>query len=801
MRTVIRTALALTTSPALVPGIAAATPPAYGPAAEVNPLIGTTNGGNVFPGAVMPYGMVAFSPEEVPLPGSRALVAAPGGYEYRSNGVRGFGIAHLSGSGCAGAAGDVPVMPVTRDIDRSPSVPGAANLFAAFLDHAREHANAGAYSVTLGNHVTVDLSATDRTGIARFTFPKDGAANLLFRTSDTEVGSSAAMITIDAAHRTVSGTVTSGNFCGYLSPDKQRSYYTLHFVAEFDQPFTVGGTWTDETLHPGATSASGGTGYGKNGFPEPGKGSGGWISFGPEVRDVTMRIGISYVDDAGARANLAKEDPAGTTLAEVRAAAHQAWNRELGKIAITGGSADDRTVFYTALYHALIHPSITSDVDGRYRGMDGAIHTLSPGQQVQYANYSGWDIYRSQVQLVTLLDPKRGSDMAQSLYNQATQNGGTWDRWTHLTGPTSVMNGDPSAPIEAAIYAFGGTGFDVKGAYRSLLEAAMVPTAKDRARTGCPVLCIGERPGLDQWLKLHYMPVGAPGWGSAADTLELAAADFAVAQLARDTGDAATERRFLDRAGWWRNLFNPKATPEGGYIQPRNADGSWAKFDPASDDENAFVEATGAVYLWMVPFDPAGLFAELGGREHAVARLDAFFHKPDGSWAVTKAGPMHSELDNEPSVAAPWLYDFAGEPWKTQATVRAAMRQIWTNSPDGISGNDDLGEMSSWYVWSALGLYPLYPGRAELVLGSPLFPKAVVERPGATITITARGAAADAPYVQSLTVDGRPSERLWLPESFVKTGGTLDFALGKTPNKTWGNAAADAPPSFGPSGQ
>jgi predicted alpha-1,2-mannosidase len=782
---------------AALAGAAFAESPAADPAASVNPLIGTTNGGNVFPGAVMPYGMVAFSPEELPLPGGRGLVAAPGGYEYRSNGIKGFGVAHLSGSGCAGAAGDVPVMPVTRDVEVSPSAAGETNRFAAYLDHAKESATPGRYAVTLGNGVAVALSATERTGIASFDFPDGRPANLLLRTSDTEVGSSAATIRIDAATRTVSGTVTSGNFCGYLSPDKRQSYYTLHFVAEFDQPFTVGGTWTDAALHPKATTASGGTGYGSDGFPDPGKGSGGWISFGDDARHVTMRIGISYVDDAGARANLAKESPKGTTLDSVAAAAHAAWNAELGKIRITGGSDDARTVFTTALYHALIHPSISSDVDGRYRGMDGAVHRLSPGQDAQYGNYSGWDVYRSQVQLVTLLDPKRGSDMAQSLYNQAKQNNGVWDRWTHLTGATSVMNGDPSAPTLAAIHAFGGTDFDVKGAYQSLLKAATVPTALDRSKTGCPVLCSGQRPGLDKWLKLHYMPVGAPGWGSAADTLELIAADFGVAQLARATGDSANARRFLDRAGWWRNLFNPKATPEGGYIQPRNADGSWPKFDPASSDE--FVEGSGAVYLWMVPFDPAGLFDALGGRDAAVKRLDAFFHKDDGSWAVTKSGPLHSELDNEPSVAAPWLYDFAGQPWKTQGAVRAAMQQIWTNSPDGISGNDDLGEMSSWYVWSALGMYPLYPGRAELVLGSPLFPKAEIVRPnGTTITITGKGAAGDAPYVQGLKVNGKVSERLWLPESFVAHGGTLDFMLGTTPDKSWGADPADAPPSFGP---
>jgi predicted alpha-1,2-mannosidase len=761
------------------------------PAALVNPFMGTTNGGNVFPGAVMPFGMVSFSPEETPLPGSGLIVAAPGGYEWRSNGVRGFGLAHVSGSGCAGAGGDIPVMPVTREIKTSPSL--APNLYSAYLDHSKETASPGSYSVQLGNGAGVDLAATLRTGVARFTFPRDKPANLLFRTSDTEVGSSDASIRIDAANRTVTGSVTSGNFCGYLSPDRRQSYYTLHFVAVFDEDFTVGGTWRDGSVKPGSVEGQGGTGYGDDGFPVPGKGSGGWIAFDPaKTPTVTMRIGISYVDEAGARANLVSESPPGRTLEATRIAARTAWNQELGRIAITGGSRDERTVFTTALYHSLIDPSVTSDVDGRYRGMDGQIHHVGPKQAVQYANFSGWDVYRSQVQLLTLLEPRVGSDFAQSLLNQAEQYGGEWDRWTHLTGATGVMNGDPAAPSVAAIYAFGGRAFDLEGAYRSLLKAATVPTAKDLSRTGCEVLCVGERPGLDQWLKLHYMPLGAPGWGSAADTLELAAADFGVAQLARMTGDKANERLFLERAGWWRNLFNPQS----GYIQPRRADGSWTAFDPASDEE--FVEGSGAQYRWMVPFDPAGLFASLGGRDKALAALDTFFRDPDGHWAVTKAGPLHSELDNEPSIASPWLYDFAGAPWKTQAVVREAMRKIWTNSPNGISGNDDLGEMSSWYVWAAMGLYPLYPGRADLVIGSPLFPDIRIERPGAPIHIVAMGASGDAPYVHQLSVNGRPTSRPWLDEDFVRHGGELRFSLSSVPDESWGSTPKDAPPSYGP---
>ena len=252
------------------------------PCALVNPFIGTTNGGNLFPGAVLPFGMISFSPEEAPLPGSALIVAAPGGYEWRSNGIRGFGLAHVSGSGCAGAGGDVPIMPVTREIKTSPSAGRGTSLYSAYLDHSKEKASPGFYSVELGNKVAVEISATLRTGVARFTFPKDGPANLLFRTSDTEVGSSDASIHIDPSNRTVSGSVTSGNFCGYLSPDRRQSYYTLHFVAHFDQDFSVGGTWKDEAVAQGSTSAQGGTGYGDDGFPVAGKGSGGWISFDPK---------------------------------------------------------------------------------------------------------------------------------------------------------------------------------------------------------------------------------------------------------------------------------------------------------------------------------------------------------------------------------------------------------------------------------------------------------------------------------------------------------------------------------------
>jgi predicted alpha-1,2-mannosidase len=480
----------------------------------------------------------------------------------------------------------------------------------------------------------------------------------------------------------------------------------------------------------------------------------------------------------------------------VREKSHAAWNDALSRIEIEGGTHDERVVFYTALYHSLMGENLYSDVDGRYMGMDGKVHEVADRQKAQYSTFSGWDVYRSQLQLLTLLEPDIAGDFAQSLLNQANQNGGEWDRWTHNAGITHVMNGDPAAPAIADIVAFGANNFDAKAAYKSLLQAAAVPTKHDLSHEGCEVECIGQRPSLDQWLKLHYIPVGANAWGPAADTLEDVTADFAVSELARRMGDDATRKQFLQRAQYWKNIFNPQATPDGGYIQNRNADGTWPKFDPASDD--GFVEGSAAQYLWMVPFNEKGLFTMLGGMEKASQRLNAFFYNPDGSLAVTESGGLHAELNNEPSIETPWLFDFLGQPWKTQEAVRKVLNTIWTDSPKGMPGNDDLGEMSSWYVWSAMGMYPEIPGRAELVLGSPLFSAIRIRRKAGDIVIKVQGAGTTAPYVQSLKVNGESTTKTWLPESFVEHGGTLEFELSATPDKHWGTKAEDAPPSFEP---
>ncbi|MFE3033877.1 GH92 family glycosyl hydrolase [Streptomyces canus] len=763
------------------------------PTAYVNPLIGTENGGNVFPGAVTPFGMFSFSPENTR--GDATRTAAPGGYLYDATRVRGFSLTHMSGTGCAGGSGDIPLFPFAGEVTSSPASDTKDAVYAAGFSHADETAEPGHYKVGLDSGVTADLTATVRTGSARFTYPADKPAALLFRTANSEVGSARSTVEIDPETRTVSGSVTSGNFCGYLDPEGRRAYYTLHFTAHFDRPFATTGTWQDDTLTPGSLKASGGTGgFSQDGRPVAGKGAGGYVQFAPGTEQVGVRIGISYVSRAGAEANLAAENPPRRSFDAVRDAARRAWRDRLRAIRVGGGTDEERTTFYTALYHALLHPNVISDADGRYRGSDDEVHRVARGHRAQYGTFSGWDVYRGQVQLLTLLDARTGSDVAQSLYELARQNGGVWDRWLHGASGTHIMNGDPSPIALAGIRAFGGTGFDLRGALDSLVKAATVPTEGDLSAAGKPVLSVGQRPSLDKYLKLHYMPSVSNAWGGAAETLEMSGADFALSQLARAAGEKGTATAFTRRSQWWQNNFNIAADPGGGYIANRKADGSWVTgFTPATG--NGFVEGTAAQYTWMVQHDPAGLFAAMGGRDKALDRLDSFFHDEKGDWAFTGNGGDKSELDNEPSINVPYLYAYAGAPHKTQETVRAAMRQLWSTQPGGIPGNDDLGAMSAWYVFSALGMYPQVPSRSELVLASPLFPRIEIDRPfGNDISVRAEGAAADAPYIHALKVDGRTSEAPWLPASFVRDGGRLDYTLSTEPDPAWGADAA--PPSF-----
>ncbi|MBQ4811477.1 GH92 family glycosyl hydrolase [Pseudoalteromonas luteoviolacea] len=781
----------------------------------VDPLIGTKGpfnhrqAGNVTPGALVPFGMFNFGPEHAYtedllaeseriskkiLEENKRVPVSPGGYNYQASRVKGFSFTRLSGTGCLGASGDIPVMPFTKEVTFSPAKDPINGYYSAGFSHDNETAIPGYYQVGLDNGVNVELAATTRTGIANFTFEKAVGAKLLFRTSYSQLGSGDAYAKVDQEKGEVTGYVTSGNFCGYLGEYNQRDYYTLHFVAKLDKAITGTGAWKDSEILNGANTAKGGMGYGDNGWPDIGKGSGVWVNL--DLKDgetVQMRVGISYVSLENARENLTKEQ-AEYSFADVRKKSHRTWEEELSKVKVASNDDSKLRVFYTALYHSLFHPNVFSDVNGQYTGFDQKVHTVSKSQNVQYANFSGWDVYRSQLQLVTLLDQKRGSDIAQSLFNQANQFNGIWDRWTHNAGPTGVMSGDPSTIAIANFVAFGANDFDVSGAYASLRKAATQPTEFDLSNIGCPVFCRGQKPSLDEWQNLGYISDQSNSWEGASETLEQASSYFSLSQLAERLDKEEDAARFVQEAGNWRNLYNPLATESLGYIQGRNQDKTWKdEFDPFSG--HLFVEGSPAQYLWMVPHDGAGLAKTIGGGKAMSQRLDSHFRKPDGTWVLYRDSAEFSDVSNQPSILSPWMYLHTGEAYKTQQTVRETMKQLWLDTPDGIPGQDDLGQMSSWYVFSSLGLYPKYPGRADLVLSSPQFSKAQI----GNLTINAPSASGDHIYINSLEVNGTKTLNSWIDESYINKSVTLDFTLSTEPNKAFGRAVENRPPSYGPS--
>ncbi|MEU4215395.1 GH92 family glycosyl hydrolase [Actinoplanes sp. NPDC026623] len=781
----------------LLPAVPAAAAPApvplvEDPASYVDPFVGTTRGGNTWPGATRPFGMIAWSPTNTT--GDQTGAPASNGYDYNVTKLRGFSLTHVNGAGCSpGAAGDVPIMPFVGDVTTSPTADTRDQRYVSTFSHANESAGPGRYTVGLDNGVRTDLAVSTRAGIGDFSFPAGSAANLLFRTSNSLNGSEDAQIDIDAATRTVTGSVLTGGFCGRrgngggATNPNRRSYYRLYFSAVFDRDFARTGTWQNSTITPGGTTATGGEGY-LTGADRAGKGSGGWVGFDTAAGgDVRMRVGISYVSRAGAAANRDAEVPDTATVDSVAAATRDAWNTELGRIGVGGGTEARTKAFYTAVYHSLMQPQTMNDIDGRYLGADLRVYRIRPGQQAAYGTFSGWDQYRAQIQLLALLRPDVAGDMAQSMLDFATQNNGVWDRWLHLGAPTHVMTGDPAAPTLATYYAMGARDFDVDAALASLVKQATVQNPDALSDIGCPGQCLGQRPTLATYLALKYAANDiCHCWGGAAETLEDSLADFSLAMWARRAGRNDLYRQLLPRGDYWKNTFNPAV----GYQAARRADGSWqGGFTPSTDV--GFAQGASATYTWMVPQDVSGLATLMGGRSAAATRLDAFFHDESGNWAVLGGNALRYDPTNEPGIHAPWLYNGLGQPWKTQATVRQIVDTAYGTGPGGLPGNDDLGTMSSWYVFAAIGLFPQVPGRAELLLGSPVFSRVVIDRSNG-VRLTINASSADT-YVQGVKLNGSTLRRSWLPESYLQLGGTVTFTLGATANTTWATAGPDLP--------
>lgn len=734
----------------------------------VNPFIGSQDDGNTYPGAAVPFGMVQLSPD----------TGHNTGYDYNQDHIRGFSSVHLSGVGC-GLGGDLPVLPTTGAITATDDA-----AYAAKFSHADETASPGYYKVKLDTGITAELSATTRTGWQRYTFPATDQANVLLNSGQAlhKVTSSTVTVLDD---RTVLTAITGRGFCQDTQP------YTVYTETRFDRPFQSYGTWSGKTVTAGSrTSTSTGLG-------------GAYARFDTtKDQQVTAVTSLSWVSQDGAAKNLAAEGRG--TFDTTAAAARQSWQDRLGQIRVRGGSQEQQRTFYSSLYRSFLAPNVGSDVDGRYTGWDDKVHPA--GGITYYQNWSLWDTYRTQQQLLSLLAPSESRDMALSLLRVADE-GGQLPRWGYATAETNIMTGDPVTPFLVDAYRQGLLKGHEEEAYRALKKHAdTVPPASSPS---------AGRQADVEYLANGYVPYdparpGKPGdndfqHGPSA-TLEYALADAALGGMARSLGHTADARRYLTRGQNYRNILDPST----GFFRARNTDGAFVgPADPASSV--GFHEGTSWQYMWLVPQDVPGIVDLIGGNATANARLDSFFaydqlvKDPAGTARDVWVNGPYSYYNqdkynpqNEPDLSSPYTYLSTGQPWKTTDVVHAGLT-LFTDAPNGVTGNDDLGTMSSWQVLSAIGIYPMTPGTDLWGLSTPVFDRVdlTLDRhyyPSGKMTITAPGSTDTNRYIQSARLGGKSLRTTYISTRDIKAGKDLSLTVGAKPS-SWGTGKNDGPPA------
>ncbi|MET7318715.1 GH92 family glycosyl hydrolase, partial [Streptomyces thermoviolaceus] len=699
----------------------------------VNPFIGTQNEGNTYPGAAVPFGMVQFSPD----------TGHNTGYDYSQDHIRGFSLVHLSGVGC-GLGGDLPVLPTTGDVTETDYA-----RYAAAFSHDDEQASPGYYAVGLDSGIKAELTATARTGVQRYTFPATDKANVLLNAAQSlhRTVSSEVEVLDD---RTVRTAVTGRGFCQDTEP------YTVYTITRFDRPFTAYGTWSGSTVTPGAKTGTGGA----------------YLRFDTtEDRTVEATTALSYVDAHGAAVNLRAEG--GRSFDAVREAARRAWEDRLDDVRVQGGSETLRRTFYSSLYRSFLAPNIGSDADGRYTGWDQKIHHAQGF--TYYQNWSLWDTYRTQSQLLSLLAPREARDMAISVVKISEESG--WlPKWGYGTVETNIMTGDPVTPFLTNAYQQGLLKGWEERAYRALKKNADgVPPADSPAvgrEANKEYLANGYAPYIKG--RPHAKPGDSDYDHGASATLEYALADAMLAQMARDLGHDEDAARYAARAQNYRSVFDAST----GFFRARDASGSFTgPADPAQSE--GFHEGTAWQYQWLVPQDLPGMISLIGGTQAANDRLDSFFaydqllrdpartarevwvNGPYDYYNADKYNPQ-----NEPDLIAPYTYLSTGQPWKTTDVVHAALT-LFTDTPTGMTGNDDLGTMSAWNVLSSIGIFPVQPGYATWGLSTPVFDRVDLRLdrrhyPRGSLTITAPGTSDARRYIQSASVDGTAYGRTYL---------------------------------------
>jgi len=707
-------------------------PPAEAPlAGEVNPFIGTAGDGQTFPGAVVPWGMASPSPHTTLTTAADAVdgLFVNSGYRHGEPLMRGFGLTHLSGVGCPDLG--LPVV--------APTLGGIPTGFDDYASAYRnEIAHAGYYAVELGDRgLIAEMSATPRTGVFRFWFPGGSPANIVVDPARgvswiRNEGELPEELTTDE----IAGSAAFGLFCTVSDGGR------LYFVARLDHPADRVGV-VDPNGVPGEAMAF-------------------WHYDDAPTEPVTMWVGLSWVSIDEARANLDAEQ---LSFDEAHDAAALAWQRNLGRIEITGGSETDRTRFYTALYHALIHPSILHDVSGTYPKFSRDEIGQSDGG-ARYTVFSLWDTYRTLHPLLTLVYPETQLEILQSMQDM-TLSGAAPPKWEIIGEEAQMMVGDPAAIVFADSYGKGLTDFDASAVYTVLRDAA------ERAE---------HRPGSAEYLELGFVPMEVAGtvWGPVSTTLEYALADWSLAELARALGRDEDVDALLVRASSYAGFYDD----DTGTLRPKNRDGSFLEpFDPDAIEGSlplrlggpGYVEGTAWHYAFFAPHDMEGLIA-LHGAPTFVDRLQWVFDT--GRFVMW----------NEPDMGYPYLFTFVdGESHRTQREIRAAMDLYFGTRPGGLPGNDDAGALSAWFVFSAMGFYPVTPGLAEYRLGSPLFERITIHlseahHGGEAFVVEASDNSAENVFVGEASLDGRPLPTSVLPHEAITGGGVLRLQMTAAPN-------------------
>ena len=740
----------------------------------VDPFIGTGGEGHVFPGAVAPFGMVQLSPDTDTGCQIRDCYGHAAGYRYDDPTIEGFSHTHFSGAGHSDL-GDFMIMPVAGDVvslePGDAAKPGSG--YRSRFSHDREVAQPGYYSVMLadrGEHA--ELTAGTRIGVHRYTYPAGKAAHLVFDLRPS-LYNYPGKILWSTIRLHSDGTITGSRQTRGWAPDRK-----LYFAVRFSEPLK-GHAFVDTEKNV-AYRGFQGPGRGKDDVAErQGRALVGRLDFGRLDRPLEVRVALSSVDETGAIANLDAEPG---NFDAIRAKTKAAWQKALAAVDIDAAPDMRRTV-YTALYHTLLAPSVAGDADGRYRGPDNAVHRAD--DFIFRSTFSLWDTFRAEHPLLTIIQPAATTtDIVRSLIaSQQDSPFGILPVWQFQGRETWTMIGYHAVPVIADAYLKGIRGFDANAALDAMIASA----------TYAPY------GGLGDYMKLAYVPVDREP-EAASKTVEYAYDDWTIARMARAMGRDDVAARFEKRAGYWRNSFDSKT----GFVRARKSNGAFrTPFDPTAINYGSdYTEGNAWQYSWFVPQDIAGLIGAMGGDARTIAKLDAMFDydnsKLDYSHAEDIAGLIGQYIHgNEPSHHVAYLYDYAGAPWRTQARLKQIMDTQYKPTPDGLSGNDDLGQMSAWLVFTALGFYPVTPGSLQYVIGRPFVDSAVLNLPaGRHFTITAEELDATHPYIGSVMLNGRPLQRSFIRHDEIMAGGTLHFVMAAQPNRNWANQLSQRPYSM-----